>query len=265
MTHPSAEKNQGPPSGAPFLWPGAAERQGTARQLLTGLFDLFWPPACVACRAHTTGRQAPWPLCADCLMRVERLFGPLCAACGQAILHEGLCAACQSGQTPTRFPVRAVARYLGPMREVVLSAKPPRCEESARRLGALLVPLARALGEPTRKGVVVPVPLFPARLRSRGYSLPDRLARTLAKQSGLPYRPEWLIRRRDTPSQVGREPEARLRNVQDAFAASCPNDLSAYQIFLVDDVVTTGATLACAAQPLMERGASLCGLALARA
>ena len=198
-------------------------------------------------------------------MRIERLCGTLCPLCGQAVPNEGPCQACRRGETPTSFPVRAVARYVGPLREVVLSAKPPRNEGTARRLGALLVPLAQTLREPARQGVIVPVPLFAARLKSRGYSLPDRLAQTLARRLGLAYRPEWLLRRRDTPSQVGRNPEERLQNVREAFVASGPADLTSYQIFLVDDVVTTGATLASAAAPLLERGAGLCGLALARA
>ena len=161
--------------------------------------------------------------------------------------------------------MRAVARYVGPWRDVLLSAKPPRNEERARRLGELLLPLARAQRAPAYQGVIVPVPLFAARLARRGYALPDRLAHTLARKSGLPYRPEWLSRSRDTPSQVGRTPEERLINVREAFHAQGPSDLSPYQIFLVDDVVTTGATLAAAAAPLLARGATLCGLALARA
>lgn len=121
-----------------------------------------------------------------------------------------------------------------------------RVAEPMARLMARLAPLAGGK-------LLVPIPLASKRLRSRGYNQAERLARALAVRTGLPAGPELLTRRRETPTQTTLPPEARRANVADAFwSGGSPGGT---RVVLVDDVFTTGATLAEASQVLLEAGA----------
>jgi ComF family protein len=102
--------------------------------------------------------------------------------------------------------------------------------------------------------LVVPVPLHPVRLRQRGFNPAALLARAVARAHGLAVAPRALERLRDTPSQTGLGRRARRRNVAGAFGVRSGERIPA-RVWLVDDVVTTGATLAEAARALRRAGA----------
>ena len=113
--------------------------------------------------------------------------------------------------------------------------------------------------------LVVPVPLAAERLRERGYNQAGLLARTFAELHGLPWAPSAARRVRHTASQIGLSPAERRANVAGAFAAD-PLIVQGLPIILVDDVCTTGATLAACAESLVSAGATtVWGLTLARA
>jgi ComF family protein len=109
----------------------------------------------------------------------------------------------------------------------------------------------------------VPVPLHPARQRERGYNQAALLAQPLAAALGLPYDAHVLRRVKPTPPQVGLSRQERQRNLRHAFSAE--PGIAGRTIVLVDDVVTTGSTLASAAQACLAAGAArVYGLSLAR-
>jgi ComF family protein len=116
---------------------------------------------------------------------------------------------------------------------------------------ALADVVARRLPIP-RKSVLVPIPLSPARLKARGYNQSAVLARALAESAGLAVQPDALARRRHTETQTALTPEERRANLAGAFMARGP--APAYPV-LVDDVFTTGSTLAEAARALAAGGA----------
>jgi ComF family protein len=122
--------------------------------------------------------------------------------------------------------------------------------------------------------VLIPIPLAKKRLRERGYNQSEVLARALARQWRIPVLVDLLARTRETPTQTALTPETRLANVAGAFGvrnAKCGTRNSAFrlsnsELILVDDVFTTGATLAEAARALEQAGATrVMGVTFARA
>ena len=115
---------------------------------------------------------------------------------------------------------------------------------------------------------LVPIPLAPKRLRTRGYNQSEMLARALARKWRIPVLPDLLVRTRETPTQTALTPGTRLANVRAAFAANvhCPMINEHWTLIVVDDVFTTGATLAEAARALEQAGARrIHGVTFARA
>jgi ComF family protein len=113
--------------------------------------------------------------------------------------------------------------------------------------------------------LVVPVPLSAARLAERGYNQAALLARPLALGSGLSFRPQALLRCRETRSQVGLSGKQRRENVAGAFLGN-PQIVLGKKTLIVDDVTTSGATLEACAQALRTAGAlEVVALTLARA
>ena len=100
--------------------------------------------------------------------------------------------------------------------------------------------------------VIVPVPLHPKKLRIRGYNQSECFAKGLSDSMGIPYLKDGLRRVVHAESQTRKHREERLSNVQDAFMVSSPETLKGRQVLLVDDVLTTGATLETCANKLLK-------------
>jgi ComF family protein len=152
--------------------------------------------------------------------------------------------------------VRSLGTLDGPLRRAVHRLKYRGRSGAARALADLLVPLAAEMtrGRPAALLVLVPVPLDPARERERGYNQAALLARPLAGTLHLPCAPPNLLRRRrPTLPQVGLSRARRRENVRDAFLAG--PGVAGREVFLVDDVTTTGSTLGSAAGACRAAGA----------
>ena len=236
-------------------------------ELLHGLLELLLPAACAACGAGVEGDAA---LCRRCDAALPRLPRNLCLRCQSATPTDpgSLCRACASAASPLAACVAAVA-FADDVEGWIRRFKYPRKGITGLDPGAGAV--ARALvreaggrcpGPPP--ALVVPVPLHPHRLRARGFNPAARLARALARDIAARMDPVALRRVRDTPSQTGLDRRERQRNVRGAFSARDGLRLPA-RIWLVDDVVTTGSTLAEAARALRRAGAlTVVGVCAAR-
>jgi ComF family protein len=206
------------------------------RAILRGLLDLLLPPTCPLC-AGAPGRGASL-LCAAC--RRSLPWAPAALPAPAAV--DALVAAVEF-----RAPIEAWVRRFKYPRAGLAGLDPA----AAALLHALArEAAARAGGPPPDR--VVPIPHHPRRLRARGFSPTREIAGAVARGAGAPLAPRALERTRDTPSQTGLTASARRRNVRGAFRALRP--LPA-RIWLVDDVVTTGSTLAEAARALRRAGA----------
>ena len=172
-----------------------------------------------------------------------------------------LCASCKA--SPPGFDaVRAPYLMAGQLRDLVYGLKYRGLTSWAPRMGELMA--AHLDSHTVGFDVVLPVPLHRRRERERGYNQSELLARTVGRLAGVTVEPQLLRRRRHTPPQVSMSSiDERRGNMDGAF--ECADYLDSRRVLLVDDVVTTGATMAACSGALKAGGAeSVWGLALAR-
>ncbi len=204
------------------------------------LLDVILPPACASC--GLPGAAA----CAACRAALETLPPPWCGGCGAPVpVPVPRCGACRGRIAGAR---QAVA-YSGPAPALVAALKDERRRGLA---GVMAEVIAASVPAPPAGVVLVPVPLGPLRARARGFNQSLLIARALSRAWGRPVA-EALVRTREGADQRGARATARARQASGAFAprAGAPAPEAAW---LVDDVRTTGATLADCARALHAAG-----------
>ena len=205
----------------------------------------LFPLRCMACgEAGSHGRD----LCLACAAALP-WQGPACPRCALPTAGGKPCAGCAQADGPLTG-VHAVFDYRFPLDRLLPRLKFHRDFAAGRVLAQCMGERLRACPRPD---AIVPVPLPRARLRERGSDPALELARPLARALRLPLRADLLQRRKATAAQSRLDAEARQRNLRDAFAVAAKAALPAH-VVLVDDVMTTGATLQAAAHALREAG-----------
>ena len=241
------------PGKAPLDW-----RYAT-RQALWAVVDAVFPARCAGCS------QAGQRFCKACLSALAYLPRPVCERCGYPVQGQAgrLCAACRQASPSALSGIRSVAFFEGPLQQALHSLKYKRDIILADTLARLLYDAW--VGHPVPGDVVMPIPLSPQRLRERGYNQAGLLARGFAELAGLPYTFRGAVRVRNTTSQVGLSAAQRRENMGGAFSGAVGR-VAGRAVILVDDVCTTGSTLAACAEALTAAGAaSVWGFTLARA
>ncbi|MCD9047946.1 ComF family protein [Luteimonas sp. MHLX1A] len=230
--------------------PGPVNRIATSRvdAWLTRLGRLLYPARCPICREVADEASG---LCAACAARLPWLR----AACDRCALpladtHPArrVCGDCLQRAPPLRF-VQASFLYGFPLDRLLPRFKFHRDLACGRLLSQWMLPACAAAPRP---GAVLPVPLHATRLRERGYDQALELARPLARALDLPLRAD-LVRMRATAAQSSLDAGARRRNLRGAFVVDARRPLPEH-VALVDDVMTTGATLHAAARALHRAG-----------
>lgn len=145
--------------------------------------------------------------------------------------------------------------YSGTLRHLVRELKFRNRRRVAERFAEMIERDPQAVELLASGGVLVPVPLHPRRRRERGFNQSELLASALARRSRLPLAARALVRRRDTPTQTGLSAAQRRDNVRGAFAIRERSKVAGRIVVLVDDVLTTGATVRECAAALLEAGA----------
>jgi predicted amidophosphoribosyltransferase len=217
-------------------------------EALAGVERWLLPPACLLCQAPVPARQGDALVCELCRSRWEPVSSPLCERCGQPAFGDLECRLC-AAWGPGLDRVRSAVWLRGGAREAVHRLK----YEGWWRVAWALAASMRGLEPLTGQVCLIPVPLGARRLRSRGYNQSERIAVALGELTGRPVRKHCLARRRETRTQTALTPEGRQANVAGAFAAE---GVAGLACTLVDDVFTTGATLAEAAAALSAAGAA---------
>ncbi len=241
------------------------------RRVADGILNLVYPDRCLICSSPAS-RQQDCAVCEPCWENALQLeiVPPLCPSCGipfQSFSPSGghLCGDCIL-EMPPYSGARSFGYYRGELSRLVQGLK----FGGRRNLAGLLSPLlARAFAQTwTRNQIdlIVPVPLHPRRRRERGFNQAEVLARRLARLLAIPTAGAALSRVRLTLPQVGLSDAERAENVRGAFRIVRPDVVAGRKILLVDDVMTTGATVRSASAALLGAGALRVGvLTLARA
>ena len=222
--------------------------------LVEELLDLLLPPVCAGCGASVAARKA---LCEACWRALHPISPDACLRCQARPARAGeRCPGCLTSRDPLDACLAAVW-FEGDASHWIHRFKYPKpglagLDAPARAVMSLLAERAAALVAPPDPDLLIPIPLHPHAVRRRGFNPAAVLAGAMARRRGVPLDPVGLIRTRDTPSQTGLSRVERRRNLAGAFQPRCR--LPA-RIWLVDDVVTTGATLHAAARACRAAGA----------
>jgi ComF family protein len=247
----------------PAVRPEPRGRSGVLRGLRAlggAALDLVFPPRCPVC-ARLAGADRRPPLCGPCWTSILRLGPPWCERCGRPFSTfrdrphpaSATCAACRR-RPPPYLRARSAARYAGTVREALHAFKFLGQTSLAAPLSELLLEVLAADGAPPGD-LVVPVPLHAARERERGFNQAALLARRVARRLRTPYDARALRRARATRAQTELSGRERRRNVRGAFGVTDARAVRDRHVLLVDDVLTTGATVAECARVLGRAGA----------
>ena len=229
------------------------------RELARGIAQLLLPNSCLICDTPEGERtDFRHGLCNDCHRAVTHDPRPACPRCAATVgphadTSEG-CATCRSLSLGFGGAVR-LGPYEGPLRDAILRMKHSPGECLAEMMGRVFVETASPRWQTERIDRVVPVPLHWRRRWERGYNQSATVAREIATGLNVSYSPEVLRRIRYTPQQTQPSAAARRENVKGAFRAKSGASLAGVTVLLVDDVMTTGSTLAEAARTLRQAGA----------
>lgn len=216
--------------------------------ITTRALRLVLPPRCLLCGA--AGAQG-LDLCAGCIADLV-LNTPCCPSCALPLqVSAPLCGECL--KRPPPFGAAWVPfRYGHPLDLLEARFKFRGDLAAGRVLAELMLERAR-IDTPALPALLIPVPLHRTRLRERGYNQALELAKPLAQALGIPLRNDFLVRDKATPAQIGLDAKARRRNLRDAFSARAHVEWPLH-VALIDDVMTTGATLREIARVLKRAG-----------
>jgi len=239
-----------------------------ASHAVNRLSDLLFPPACLFCHAPMPSGSC---CCATCLADIAIWSHSTCARCGVELpetMAPGPCGHCLSNP-PAQSQTHSLYRYHGPVREAILGWKLQGHEAGVRWLVEQAMPgLRQQVGE---RCLLLPVPMPLSRMRKHGQHHAANLCRWIAKGAACGW--EWRLLRRvgEQPRQSALSGQARRKNLRKAFALaddyrSLWQDLAGRidEVWIVDDILTTGSTLHYAARASLKLGKPVKVLSLAR-
>lgn len=224
--------------------------------LTTAVVNTIFPPRCLACTAPT---DQPHGLCPACWRDTHFIAGTVCRCCGVPLVGaagaEDVCESC-TRHPPAWDRGAAAVVYGGTGRKVVLALKHGDRLDMVRPLAGWMA--NAGCGLLAGAEVIAPVPLHWRRLVRRRYNQSAELARRLGRIAGRPVVADLLLRRRATVPQEGMSRSERVANQAAAFAVNPRHGarVAGRAVLLVDDVLTTGATLSACADCLRQAGAA---------
>jgi ComF family protein len=226
------------------------------RAILSAGLDLLLPRVCAGCES-SLGEHETGVVCGRCWARLPVLPHPQCRRCGHPRRPRGDCAGCAL-LPPYVRSARSLCWVPAPTSSALLAAlKYHGWPRAAEGIGERLARLRFPADVEAERAALVPVPLARSKERARGYNQAERLAASVGAHWQVPVWRDVLTRERAGPSQTALTRGERLANVHRAYncAAGAAALVAGQHLILVDDVLTTGATLNACAEALFEAGA----------
>jgi len=225
---------------------------------MAGVIDGLYPRVCPGRGCGRLSERAGRHLCNDCRARIELYSSSLCALCGREVegqvRHTFVCGVCRAAR-PHYDRARAAGHFSGVLRDMVHAFKYDSALWLCADLTDLLEGCLTAHFHADEVDVVVPVPLHPVRQRERSYNQSALLAHELARRIDRRCDARALERVRATETQTHLNAAHRRMNMLGAFRVARPDWVRQRCVLLVDDVMTTGATLDECARVLKKAGA----------
>jgi len=217
------------------------------------LKELLFPNSCICCKIPLKDYSSR--LCTQCLDSIELISNPICSICGLPFISKNqddhICGNCIL-HPPLYSIKRSPFCYTAAVKDLIISFKYFYDFLSFSALIDVFNTLEFNL-DILDSDVVIPVPLHPKRLRQRGFNQASLIAKRIFKN--IPISFNALLRTRNTPHQMGLKRQERLKNVVGAFKVRKKDKIRSKTILLVDDVVTTGATINECCKELLNAGA----------
>lgn len=236
------------------------------REWANAALDLVFPPLCPLCQTRLgDGRRDP--LCGCCWERLDRISPPYCQLCGRPFMtfqsspeeEGGRCGECRRRRPPFAY-ARAAMRYKDTAREVLHAFKFGGKRAIADPLAEIMALAGEAAGLPEAVDCIVPVPLHRSRQAERGFNQSALLARRLGRRWRRPVVEGSLRRTAATCPQTELAADERRKNVRGAFALRRPEQIAGRRVLLIDDVLTTGATVSECSRVLLGGGTAAVGV-----
>lgn len=214
------------------------------------LIDFFFPQniKCVICGKEDGG----FALCEECYSKLPFINGKVCEKCGIGITSGKVCLECKANNH-TFERVFSIFEYRGKLRYLILALKQNGEKYIAKPLSKLVLEYFKKLDIPF--DLIIPMPIHPNRLKSRGFNQCDLLLDEVKSYYGRVY-DDVLIRKKDTPHQTGLSRDNRKVNLMDAFKVTDKSKVKGKIVLLFDDIYTTGTSLNECAKVLLKSGAS---------
>jgi ComF family protein len=220
------------------------------KHMLNSFLNILFPETCPVCKNPAKDHRTA-PICIDCWRTLSPYEGPMCRRCGTPLISDvsTICGECLAHE-PAFSYARSFGLYEGVLKRAISLLKFYGIKRLSRPLSDVMLKMKIPEAD-----VVIPVPLHEKRLRKREFNQSALIAKYLASSMGLRVMLNSLVKVRDTMPQVGLSSQARKKNIKGAFAVENDSLITGKDIVLVDDVVTTGATVRECSKVLKKAGA----------
>lgn len=228
----------------------AAQPVTLMRLLAEKALNLLFPARCPVCKENPSDDHRTSPVCRKCWSQIKPFTGNVCGICADAVTasYVAVCAECIK-ERPLYTRLTAFGPYEGALRSAIQAFK----FAPAKRLLGPLSKFLFSLDVPDAD-VVCAVPMSRRRLKERGFNQSLLLARALCKHTGIRFDPDLIEKIKHTEHQTRLRRLDRLKSPKDAFR--CPRRIDGLRVILVDDVITTAATVNECARTLLAAGAA---------
>ena len=215
------------------------------------ILDLIFPQHCIICKRYLSRKEKN--VCQVCWDNLVCLPFPFCVECRSFIEKDKYCKQC--GNEKGLGLVYALGSFDNSYQSLIYAFKYKQLLNLGKRLGFVLGDSIKEDKRFLELDFLIPVPLHPSKKRKRGFNQSEILAFEVSRKLELPVLKDVLVRKKRTKDQTNLNAKQREENVRGAFKVKSKDKVSGKQIILVDDVITTGATLRECAKTLIQAGA----------